>query len=44
MSKAKVESLSGGTGVHVWLVLWKKSDAGSGNLREEQPRASETGG
>ena len=27
MSKAKVESLSGGTGVHVWLVLWKAAQA-----------------
>jgi MarR family 2-MHQ and catechol resistance regulon transcriptional repressor len=27
MAKAKVNSLSGGTGVHVWLVLWKAAQA-----------------
>lgn len=27
MAKAKVDSLSGGTGVHVWLVLWKAAQA-----------------
>lgn len=27
MAKAKVGSLSGGTGVHVWLVLWKAAQA-----------------
>src|SRR5215207_8464943 len=27
MSKQKAESLSGGSGVHVWLVLWKAARA-----------------
>src|SRR5215813_1425942 len=27
MAKAKVDLLSGGTGVHVWLVLWKAAQA-----------------
>jgi MarR family 2-MHQ and catechol resistance regulon transcriptional repressor len=27
MSKSKAESLSGGSGVHVWLVLWKAARA-----------------
>jgi MarR family transcriptional regulator, 2-MHQ and catechol-resistance regulon repressor len=27
MAKGKVDSLSGGTGVHVWLVLWKAAQA-----------------
>jgi MarR family 2-MHQ and catechol resistance regulon transcriptional repressor len=27
MSKSKTESLSGGSGVHVWLVLWKAARA-----------------
>jgi len=27
MTKGKVESLSGGSGVHVWLVLWKAAQA-----------------
>jgi MarR family 2-MHQ and catechol resistance regulon transcriptional repressor len=27
MTKYKVDSLSGGTGVHVWLVLWKAAQA-----------------
>jgi MarR family 2-MHQ and catechol resistance regulon transcriptional repressor len=27
MAKAKVDSLTGGTGVHVWLVLWKAAQA-----------------
>ncbi|HSB28917.1 MAG TPA: MarR family transcriptional regulator [Pyrinomonadaceae bacterium] len=27
MSKVKADSLSGGTGLHVWLVLWKAAQA-----------------
>lgn len=27
MSESKIESLSGGSGVHVWLVLWKAAQA-----------------
>ncbi|HEY0098703.1 MAG TPA: MarR family transcriptional regulator [Pyrinomonadaceae bacterium] len=27
MSKNKIDSLSGGSGVHVWLVLWKAAQA-----------------
>jgi MarR family transcriptional regulator, 2-MHQ and catechol-resistance regulon repressor len=30
MSKQKAESLSGGSGVHVWLVLWKAARAVEG--------------